>query len=94
MTVKVIVTRKYPKELEATIIPFLSDLYQQVTRHGGYISGETLICVNDPEEHLIISTWKSMEDWEKYCNCMVVNEIRNKIDSVIGELTLRRVYQT
>lgn len=94
MAVKVIVTRRYPKDLEISLHPFLQDLYILITKHGGYMSGETLVCVENPKEHLMISTWDSLEDWEKYNNSAPVNEIRNKIDSIIGERTLRRVYKT
>ncbi|MBU3917082.1 hypothetical protein KKA14_16230 [bacterium] len=94
MAIKVIITRRYSPELESLILPFLRELFTLIRQHGGYISGETLDCVEDTKEHLIISTWQSLKEWEVYNGSEEVNEIRNKIDSVIGEQTTRRVYKS
>lgn len=34
----------------------------------GYITGETLINIDDPEDFIVISTWKSPEDWKNWLN--------------------------
>ncbi len=93
MKIKVIITRKYSKDIEALISPFLRDLFALINQHGGYICSETLDNIDDDKEHMIISTWNSLEEWKIYNNSREVNEIRNKIDSTIGRLTQRRVFK-
>ena len=32
----------------------------------GYISGETLVDHNDPSKTLVVGTWQSIDDWERW----------------------------
>ena len=70
MIVRVIMTRKmarYGRGLDVSLLPILSELLVELrsiaNRQAGYISGETLRNVNNPEEYVVISTWRSLEDW-------------------------------
>lgn len=94
MSIKIVVTRHYPKEIESIVLPLLKELFDQITLHGGFLFGETLINMDNPDEHLIISTWNSMEEWRRYNDCARVTDIRSKIDLAIGETTQRRVFKT
>ena len=71
MTIRVLMTRRIPQwtaAMDVSILPRLSqlliDLRNLANQQPGYISGETLRNVDDRNEYLVISTWKSLEAWE------------------------------
>ena len=82
--------------MEANLLPQLGPLLAEARklafRQPGYISGETMRNVDDPYEYLVISTWKSVEDWERWFANEDRAEIEGKIDTVLGAPTEYRVY--
>ena len=66
MAIKVIVKRKVAKGNEAELLPLLLELRTKATSRPGYISGETLRGVEDPEDCLVIGTWQSVENWKEW----------------------------
>jgi heme-degrading monooxygenase HmoA len=59
----------------------------------GYISGETLRRKDNPEEFLVISTWRSFEDWQKWFNSGRRKELQSKVDILSGRETTYEAYQ-
>jgi len=92
MAVKIIIRRKVRKGKEGQLLPLLLELRSRAITQPGYISGESLRNVNDPEDHLVISTWQSAEDWKAWEADRGRAEIQNKIDSLLGEKTSYAVY--
>jgi heme oxygenase (mycobilin-producing) len=64
--VKIIIRRKVSKGKEAQLLPLLLQLRAKAATQPGYISGETLRNANDPEDYVVISTWKSVEEWKAW----------------------------
>jgi len=58
----------------------------------GYISGETLKNIDNPEESLVISTWESAEDWQKWMHNPKRIEIQTKIDILLGGTTAYKIF--
>ncbi len=92
MAVKIIIRRKVSKGKEAQLLPLLLQLRAKAVTQPGYVSGETLRNASDPEDYLVISTWKSLEDWKAWEANRVRAEILNKIDSLLGEKTAFGIY--
>ena len=92
MAVKIIIRRKVPKGKEAQLSPLLVELRAKAITQPGYISGETLRNVQDPQDYVVISTWKSVEDWKVWEANRARTEIQNKIDSLLGEKTSFGIY--
>lgn len=99
MTVRVLMTRKLPRMmggLEAELLPQLSSLLIELrtlaSHQSGYISGETMRSVLDPYEYLVISTWRSIEDWERWFAEEKRAELEGKVDDILGYQTLYKVY--
>ena len=92
MAVKIIIRRKVSKGKESQLFPLLFQLRAKAVTQPGYISGETLRNANEPEDYLVISTWKSVEDWKAWEVNPARTEIQNKIDSLLGEKTFFGVY--
>jgi heme-degrading monooxygenase HmoA len=92
MAAKIIIKRKVPKGREGDLLPLLLELRKLATTQAGYISGETLRNMDDPEDYLVISTWKSVDEWKSW----VANEqraaLQDKIDSLLGQKTEYGIY--
>lgn len=92
MAVKIIIRRKVSKGKEAQLLPLLIELRAKAITQHGYVSGETLRNVNDPEDLLVISTWKSVEDWKSWEASPKRTEIQKKIDALLGEKFTPGIY--
>jgi heme oxygenase (mycobilin-producing) len=92
MAVKIIIKRRVAKGKEGRLLPLLLELRSRAIAQPGYISGETLRNVDDPEDHLVIGTWQSVEDWKAWKADRGRAEIQSKIDTLLGEETTYAAY--
>jgi heme-degrading monooxygenase HmoA len=92
MAIKVIITRKVTRGRERDLLPLLMELRTKAMNQKGYISGETLKGISDPDEFLVISTWKSSEDWKAWEDNPERRAIQSKIDAILEEKTVARAY--
>lgn len=93
MTVKIFIKRKVSANniLELTIL--LKKLRSLTLSQSGYIYGETLRRVDLDDECLVISTWRSLEDWTAWLHNEQRIKIQDDIDSLLGEKTDYSVYE-
>jgi heme oxygenase (mycobilin-producing) len=54
------------KEDAEKLIGVILELRHEAMKQPGYITGETLIDMNDPCSVLVISTWNKPENWEAW----------------------------
>lgn len=94
MSVKMIIKRSANEEMSEFLAPLLEELRNQAIRQPGYISGETLKCVDGPAEIMVISTWNSIDDWKKWFSTRERTDIQNKIDTLLGKETQYQLYTT
>jgi heme-degrading monooxygenase HmoA len=87
MTVKVIIRRIVPEHRVEDLEPLLKELRIRAMRQPGYISGETLRRLDKPDEFLVIGTWSSAEDWNRWAKSQERNEVQGKIDTLLGGKT-------
>jgi heme-degrading monooxygenase HmoA len=92
MAIKVIITRKVARGKEKDLLPLLMELRTRAMGQRGYISGETLKGVSDPDEFLVISTWNSLDDWKGWEQNPERQKIQEKIDAVLEQTTIAKVY--
>ena len=92
MAVKIIINRRVAKDKEAELLPLVIQLRALATAQPGYISGETLRNMDDPEESLVISTWSSVENWKAWLSSRQRAEVQEKIDSLLDVVTEYRAY--
>ncbi|MFH1982090.1 MAG: antibiotic biosynthesis monooxygenase family protein [Pseudomonadota bacterium] len=99
MSIRVLMTRKMPRlfggmeaDLLPQLVPMLTELRTMAFQQPGYISGETMRNVADPYEYLVISTWKSIEDWQRWFENEKRANLEGKVDAVIGTPTEYKVY--
>ena len=99
MTIRVLMTRKLPRlpggmeaELLPKVAPLLMELRSMALSQPGYISGETMRNVADHSEYIVISTWKSIEDWQRWFADSKREELEGKVDNILGCFTEYKVY--
>lgn len=92
MAVKIIIKRRVPKDKEAELLPLLLQLRSTALQQPGYITGETLRNMEDPEDTLVITTWQSSETWKAWQTSSQRTEIQDKIDSALGIKTGHAIY--
>lgn len=92
MPVKVIIKRYFSEETDPFLAPLLEELRKKAMQQEGYISGETFKRVDGPAETMVISTWRSMEDWKNWIASRKRIDIQSKIDTLIGKETLYEIY--
>jgi heme-degrading monooxygenase HmoA len=95
MAIEVFIRRKFIKEKADELAPLIVKLRSMATMQPGYISGETLRCIEPPGEtdYLVISTWQSVEHWKKWLHSKQRSIIQEKIDAVTAEKTEYRIYE-
>ncbi|HOK07465.1 MAG TPA: antibiotic biosynthesis monooxygenase [Syntrophales bacterium] len=93
MAVKIFIRRRIPKgEDSKKLFELIKELRRRATGRPGYISGESLVSVDDPSCLLVVSTWRHMDDWKAWENDPERMEIQKKIDEIIGAETVYEGY--
>jgi heme-degrading monooxygenase HmoA len=90
--VKVLVERKIAGKNVGEIVRLLRQLRVQAMQQPGYISGETLHSVDDPNFYLVISTWESMEQWQNWFKNPLRQKLATEIDAFLESPTRLRVF--
>ncbi|MBI1996225.1 MAG: antibiotic biosynthesis monooxygenase [Deltaproteobacteria bacterium] len=93
MSVKVLIQRKIKPGKEKELIEAVQELRTKAIHTPGYISGEILRSIEDPSLHLVISTWKSIEDWNHWVNSPERKAGQQKIDAILAEPTRITPYE-
>jgi heme-degrading monooxygenase HmoA len=92
MAVKILIKRSITQEVAPVVRPLIIELRAHAMKQHGYISGETLKCIDRPGEYLVISTWNSLDDWNKWLNTQERKILEDKIDSITGRSTEYTTY--
>lgn len=92
MAIKVILYRRVPVKKAPELRPLLAQLRSLALTQSGYISGETLMNSQDPEEYLVVSSWSSENDWNQWFHNEQRAAVQQQIDELLGRETLYQVY--
>lgn len=92
MAVKALIRRVVPESKAREMIPLFREMRTLAMNQDGYISGETLRNLNNPEEFLVISSWQSSEDWVRWLKSEARQKIQMRIDQLLGGQTLYEIY--
>ncbi|PYJ76453.1 MAG: antibiotic biosynthesis monooxygenase [Verrucomicrobia bacterium] len=93
MAVKILIYRKVRPGKEKELSEAVRNLRSKAIHAEGYISGETLRSIEDPSLHLVISTWKRIEDWNNWFNTRERKAFQEKIDVILEEPTKIAPYE-
>ena len=92
MAIRVIIERKTIPGNELLLNDMLMKLRTKAMSAKGYISGETLRSLEDPNVYIVISTWDSVEEWKAWTDNKERKEIQAKIDALLKATAVHRVY--
>ena len=92
MAVKIFIKRKVQEDGAAKLNILLKKLRALTLEQPGYISEETFTRIDKKDESMVISTWRSVEDWNNWVNNPKRTEIQTMIDKLLGEETEYAMY--
>lgn len=93
MSVYVVIKRKFKMNHPGELIPLLNELRERAKTQEGYISTETLQSDDSSEDYLVLSKWKTAENWKTWFESKERRDIQGKVDSLIGERTFYEIFK-
>lgn len=94
MAISVMIQRTFSDEEKAAkLAPLIVELRSLATIQPGYITGRTFRCLDCPGEYLVISTWNSLDDWNRWLQSEQRMALQKQIDALLGEITRYRIYE-
>ena len=85
MAVKILIYRKVRPGKEEELREAVREFRSKAIHAEGYVSGETLRSIEDPSVHLVISTWKCLQDWNNWLNTPERKAFQQKVDAILEE---------
>ncbi len=93
MSVKIFIKRKNVEDNIIELTVLLKKLRSLTLNQPGYIYGETLRRIDQPDECMVISTWRSLQDWESWLKNEERISIQSEIDLLLNKDTEYAVYE-
>ena len=90
--IKVFIKRKVGDESIMELMDLLKKLRSLTLSQPGYVSGETMKRIDQEGQCLVISTWRSMDDWNNWISNPERKTVQAEIDSLLGAETTYEVY--
>ena len=81
MTVKILIERKFKEDPSVEEIKTINELRIGAMQRKGYISGETIVDINDQQRIVVISVWTNIADWEAWKN----SDERQKLEADLNK---------
>ncbi|MBU0971569.1 MAG: antibiotic biosynthesis monooxygenase [Proteobacteria bacterium] len=75
------------------LAPLIVQLRSRATVQPGFLTGQTFSCLDCEGEYLVISTWNTLEDWNRWMHHQERMKIQNQVDKLLGEKTIYRYYE-
>ncbi len=94
MTVSIIIKRVLQNEkMVKELAPLIIQLRSRAMLQPGFITSQTFSCLDCQGEYMVISTWNSLEDWNKWMHSKERMAIQQQVDELLGEKTVYRYYE-
>jgi heme-degrading monooxygenase HmoA len=90
--VKVLLERTIKGKNVGEIVRLLRQMRVLAMQQPGYISGETLHALDDPNHYLVISTWETMDHWQAWYDSPERKKLQLEIDSFLESPTSMRIF--
>lgn len=91
--IKVHIKRKVPPDKMEELRALINQMRSMTMGRPGYIAGESLQRVDQPDESLVVSKWQSIEHWRQWLDSEERAAIQAKIDQLVGEETQYEIYE-
>ena len=95
MAISVYLPRPFSdEENTAKLAPLIVELRSLATIQPGSIPGRPFRCLDCPGEYLVISTWNSLDDWNRWLQSEQRMTLQKQVDDLLGEITQYRIYES
>ena len=91
--IKAIIEWSSKPEKKHALEGMLQDLRSKAMRRQGYISGETLVQVDNSSTYMVVSTWTRLETWKAWENSRERQEIIRLIVPNVSEENSVRIFK-
>ena len=92
MTVKLLLERKFKEDPSLEEIKTINELRIGAMQRKGYISGETLVDINDHRRIVVISVWANKAAWEAWVNSDERRTLEANIDKNLKQSAIIRSF--
>ena len=93
MAVKIFIKRKGVDKNIIELTALLKKMRTLTINQPGYIYGETLRRVDQPDECVVVSTWRSLDDWNNWFSNDERRSIQSEIDLLLGSETEYEIFE-
>jgi heme oxygenase (mycobilin-producing) len=94
MAICVIIKRTVSdKTVAEKLAPLIVQLRSRATAQPGYVTDQTFSCLDCKGEYLVVSTWHTLDDWNRWMHSDERQVIQEQIDNLTGEKTEYRYYE-
>ena len=91
--IRIHIRRKVPEDKADDLKLLINQLRGMTMGTPGYIAGETLKRVDEPDESLVVTKWQSEFYWNQWLQSKERSGIQDKIDQLLGEETVYEIYE-
>ncbi len=93
MAVKILVVRQVVSGGLNTVCALIAAIRREAREQPGYIVGETLDPLPQSREILVISTWRSIADWNRWFDHPVRLRLEKQMDGYLTGRTEYTIYR-
>lgn len=83
MAIKVIIKRKFKDGCSKDAHDMLIKARQNAMKEQGYIASESLCNCDDANEIVVLSMWRTREDWQRYKNGSARQELEGQMAEIL-----------
>lgn len=92
MTVKILLERKFKEDPGLEEIKTINELRIGAMQRKGYVSGETLVDLNDHRRIVVISVWANKAEWEAWENSDERRKLEANLDKSLKQSPIIRSF--
>ena len=92
MAIRVFIEREIQPGNDLKLHQLLMQLRSKAMMQKGYITGETLRDVNNPNRFLVIGTWNSLEEWKAWSEDPDRKRIQEELNKMLRAPEKHNIY--
>ncbi len=93
MAVKVLVARQVSDQHVSAVLELVDHIRLVASRQPGYLLGETLNPIPRSQELLVLSTWQTIEDWNRWFEHPLRLRLQKEMDAFLQGRTEYTIYR-
>ena len=91
--IRIIIERHLQEGRKGELIHLLRQLRTSAIHQPGYISGETLVSIEDASIVSVLSTWQRLDDWQDWQDSATRARLEKQIEPLLTARPKVSIYQ-